>query len=80
MAMILDFHETQIAKEIGREPIEVDVDDIERGVQSCTKNAQGRYEKETLNTWIVEYIKVKKQNVIQEESLVLKKKLSSMYE
>jgi len=54
--MVLDIHEIQIAKKLGREPREIVDESVAKVIGECEKNENGRYSKEAMNKWVVHFM------------------------
>ena len=77
--MVLDFHEKNLAKKLGREPREINYDECQAVYDECEKNENGRITKEEMSKWVKAYMK-KHKDCEHEHKLVLGKMISEKEE
>ena len=54
--MVLDYHEKNLAKKLGREPQEIDMVQVEGIFDECQKNENGRIGKDAMSAWVKDFM------------------------
>jgi len=74
--MVIDYHEKNLAKKLGREAKDIDMSLVEGVFDECEKNEAGRINKESMSAWVKSYMS-KHNDCTHDHKLVLEKIISS---
>ena len=75
LLMCLDIYEKTMAKELDRNPREIDENTADKAPNQCAKDKDGKFTKAAMNAWLVHYVELNT-DVLAETKAVLEKKIN----